>query len=83
MIVPKGEAFVALLERERACVSTERTVDALCEALMQLLDMPEMSASLSARARRLAVREWNQKIMVSRYLRQLHGLAESSTKEKS
>jgi glycosyltransferase involved in cell wall biosynthesis len=83
VIVPKGEAFVTRLERERACVSTGRTVEELCHAVTGLLETHELASTLSARARQLAVREWSQKVMINRYLRELYGLAASRIKAES
>lgn len=75
VIVSQGEAFTALLEREKVCVATARTVESLCEALERLVASPGWANDLGHRSRELVVREWSLHAMTSRYLHLLRELA--------
>jgi len=75
VIVSKGAAFTALLERDEACVTAERTPSALCEAVGKLLETPGLAAAMADKARALVAREWNLKAMGARYLALVHELA--------
>ncbi|HSB10355.1 MAG TPA: glycosyltransferase family 4 protein [Blastocatellia bacterium] len=67
-VVTKDEAFTAKLEQEGACLATARTVEAFRQALERLAGETSLSASLSARSRELALREWSLDVMTARYL---------------
>ena len=76
VIVSRTEAFTGMLEREGACIATERTVASFRESLERLVEDPAFSADLAERARRLAVREWSLAAMTERYealIRELTG----------
>jgi glycosyltransferase involved in cell wall biosynthesis len=76
VIVSRDEAFTRMLEIEGACLATERTSAAFRESLERLVDDPEYSASLAARSRELAVREWSLDIMTARYEELIRELTE-------
>ncbi len=75
VVLPKGEAFTALLERERACLLAEGLPTALCEALSKLWETPGLAAALGARSRELAVGEWSLETMGARYVTLVRELA--------
>lgn len=78
VIVPKGDAYLELLEREGACLTSERTATALGEALGQLWETPGLTAEVAARSRVLVVREWSLEAMEERYLALIRDLARKS-----
>jgi D-inositol-3-phosphate glycosyltransferase len=75
VIVSQEEAFVALLESEKTCLATARTVESLCEALERLGASPGLANDLGHRSRELVVREWSLQAMTSRYLDLLQELS--------
>jgi D-inositol-3-phosphate glycosyltransferase len=75
VIVSQGEAFTALLEREKTCLATGRTVASLCEALERLFASPGLAKDLGHRSRELVVREWSLQAMTGRYLDLLRELS--------
>lgn len=76
VVLPKGEAFTALLEREGACLLAERTPAALCTVLDRLRETPELAAAVGARSREIVVKEWNLEAMETRYLALIRDLAQ-------
>jgi glycosyltransferase involved in cell wall biosynthesis len=67
VIVSANEEFTTSLEDERACLAPERTSAGFQESLETLAHDSELSASLAARSRELAVREWSLAVMSARY----------------
>ena len=67
VIVSRTEAFTGMLENEGGCIATERTAAAFRQSLERLVEDPELSERLAARARDLAVREWSLDAMTARY----------------
>jgi glycosyltransferase involved in cell wall biosynthesis len=67
-IVSRDEPFVSMLDLEGACVATVRTSEAFCDSLERLASDQELCASLSARSRELALREWSLDVMTERYV---------------
>ena len=75
VIASKGEPFTEELERESACLSSERTADALCNSLDRLVAEPQLTHALATRSRELAVRKWGLDLMGARYLALLRDVA--------
>jgi glycosyltransferase involved in cell wall biosynthesis len=75
VIAPKGQAFTTFLEGQEACLSAERTPEALCQALRNLAERPGLAAALASRSRALVAEEWSLKAMRSRYLTLIRNLA--------
>jgi D-inositol-3-phosphate glycosyltransferase len=78
VIVSLHEGFTRLLEDEGACLATERTAAAFRASLETLAHDPELSASLAARSRELAVREWSLDVMTARYEALIRELTEKN-----
>lgn len=79
VIVTRDEAFASKLEREVACIAVERTPEAFRRSLERLADDVDLSASLAARSREIAVRDWGLDVMAARYealIRELTGRPE-------
>ncbi len=68
VIVSRDEAFASRLEREAACIATERAHDAFRHSLEALAHDANLSASLAARSREIAAREWSLDVMTARYV---------------
>lgn len=77
VIVLKGGAFAKVLEREGACLAAEATPIALCKAVSQLREAPQIVSAMAARSRDLAVREYSLEVMKARYLNLIGALASS------
>lgn len=78
VILPSGEAFTTLLEREGACLSVARTVEALCDALRVLWETPEVAAAVASRSRHLMLRDYSLQAMRSHYLELISELAKEA-----
>jgi glycosyltransferase involved in cell wall biosynthesis len=78
VIASKGEPFTQRLERESACLSSERSPDGLCQAVDRLVVDTQFTRALAARARELAVREWSLELMGARYLALICALAQQN-----
>lgn len=68
VIVPAGEAYTALLDREGAGIVTDRTPASLCQSLDRLKETPDFAKDMTARARALVVENWSLDVMCERYL---------------
>jgi D-inositol-3-phosphate glycosyltransferase len=68
VITSKGQTFAKLLEREGACLVADRTAAAFREAVARLWNTPGLAATIAARSRELAVRDYSAEVMGARYL---------------
>jgi D-inositol-3-phosphate glycosyltransferase len=68
VITSKGQTFAKLLEREGACLVADRTPAAFREAVARLWNTPGLAATIAARSRELAVRDYSAEVMGARYL---------------
>jgi glycosyltransferase involved in cell wall biosynthesis len=75
VIASQGESFTQWLECKSACLSSERTPDGLCQAVARLAVDIQLTRTLVACSRALAVREWSLDLMGARYLALIRTLA--------
>lgn len=68
VIVPAGDAYTVLLERESAGIVTDRAPASLCKSLAQLREKPDFAKDMTTRARSLVVENWSLEVMCERYL---------------
>lgn len=68
VIASRDETFASMLDREGACLTSERTAEAFCDSLERLASDQGLCASLSARSRELSQREWSLDLMTGRYV---------------
>lgn len=68
VIVSRDEAFVEVLDRERACLATARTFQGFSDSLGRLASDQGLHTTLSDRTRALALRDWSLDVMTGRYI---------------
>ena len=78
VIVPKREAFAAVLEREGACLATDLAPAALCEAVGQLWESPGLGDALATSGRQFVARHHSLEAMGARLLTLIRDLAGKS-----
>lgn len=68
VIASRDETFASMLDREGACLAAARTSEDFRDSLERLAGDQGLCASLSARSRELALREWSLDVMTGRYV---------------
>lgn len=83
VIVPAGDAYTELLERESAGIVTDRAPEALHQALTRLKESPDSAKCMIERARALVAERWSLDTMCNRYLDLIEELIAESSPSKA